>query len=201
LDKLSVLETLVFADPEFAHNWSIIAWNGHCVLCSPRYPGWIFDVGESFHDLPGDIARDVGRATGVVIEGPIFTFRARPRDHCLAIVVQFLSVVFWYQLEEVQMLDSGSGFVIGMRAVNLVALMLGRFQDWHLATPSVEPWYLKLNFSLFLVDKYISTGIAHKLQQIWYVAVVLVLMAAVMLSRSCLRFDSYCRKSLMGVST
>ena len=56
----------------------------------------------------------------------------------LATIVQLLSVTFWYMLEEAQMSDTGSGFVIGMRLVNLLATTLDKVQDWHLATPSVE---------------------------------------------------------------
>ena len=107
----------------------------------------------------------------------------------LAIMVQPLSVVFWYQLEEAQLFDTGSGFVIGMRGVNLVAIMLGKFRDWHLATPSVEQRYLILNFCPFLVNKYVSIGIAHKLQLLWYAGVVLALTGAARLAWVSLLFD------------
>lgn len=50
--------------------------------------------------------------------------------------------------------------------------MLGKFRDWHLATPSVVQRYLILNFCPFLVNKYVSIGIAHKLQLLWYAGVV-----------------------------
>jgi hypothetical protein len=107
----------------------------------------------------------------------------------LAFVVQLLSVTFWYELEETQMQNTGSGFVIGMRLVNLLAIALHKFQDWHLVTGGVEPRYLKLNFVPFLMDKYVSAGFAHKMQLVWSAAVVLALAAAVRLTLLCLRFE------------
>lgn len=95
--------------------------------------------------------------------------------------VQFLSVIFWYQLEEGQMHDLGSGFMIGMRFVNVVALGLGKFHEWHLITPSVAPRYLVPNFLPFLASKYISARSAHVLQLIWCTTVVLALGTAVRL--------------------
>jgi hypothetical protein len=107
----------------------------------------------------------------------------------LATVVQLLSVIFWYQLEEAQMQDIGSGFVIGMRLVNILAITLGKFQDWHLATLSVTPGYLKLNFVPFQMDKYISASLANKLELVWSAVVVLALAAAARISLLCFRFE------------
>ena len=76
-----------------------------------------------------------------------------------------------------------------MRAVNLAALTLGKFREWHLVTPNVMPRYLTLNFFPFLVDKYVSTGVADKLQLLWCVGVALSLIAAVRLAWSWLGFD------------
>ena len=101
----------------------------------------------------------------------------------LATVVQLLSVTFWYELEEAQTYATG-GF-IGMRLVNLLAIALHKFQDWHLATGGVEPRYLKLNFVPFLMDKYVSASLAHKMQLIWSAAVFLALAAAVRLTLLC----------------
>jgi hypothetical protein len=107
----------------------------------------------------------------------------------LATAVQLLAVLWWYQLEEAQMYDTGSGFVIGMRLVNTFAIILDKFQDWHLATPSVTPRYLKLNFVPFLMEKYISVGVAYKLKLVWSAAVVLALAAGVRLTVRCFRFE------------
>ena len=100
----------------------------------------------------------------------------------LAISVQMLSVIFWCMLEEAQMHDIGSGFVIGMRLVNVLGIGLGKLQNWHLVTPEVTPRYLTLNFTPFLMAKYISTGFAHKLQLAWCFAVVVALVAGVRLT-------------------
>jgi hypothetical protein len=106
----------------------------------------------------------------------------------LATAVQLLSVPIWYQLEEAQMHDAGSGFVIGMRLINVLAIILGKFHDWRLVTPSVTPRYLKLNFAPFLLDKYISVEIVHKFQLVWTAAVVLAFAATVRLVLLCSRF-------------
>jgi hypothetical protein len=107
----------------------------------------------------------------------------------LATVVQLLSVTFWYELETAQMQDTGSGFVIGMRFVNVLAITLDKFQDWHLVTPHVTPRYLKLNFAPFLMDKYISASLAHILQLVWSAAVVIALAAGVRLTLLSLQFE------------
>ena len=109
----------------------------------------------------------------------------------LATVVQLLSVPFWCQLEEAQMLDTGSGFVIGMRLINLLAIILNKFQDWHLASPNVAPRHLELNFAPFLIDKYIPLNLAHELQLVWSMAVVLALAAAVLLARLYFQFERW----------
>jgi hypothetical protein len=107
----------------------------------------------------------------------------------LATTVQLLSVTFWYMLEEAQMSDTGSEFVIGMRVVNLLATTLGNVPDWHLATQSVSARYLEPNFLPFLMDKYVSPTVAHTLQLMWSAAVVLALAAAIRLTLLGLRFD------------
>jgi hypothetical protein len=107
----------------------------------------------------------------------------------LAAIVQLLSVTFWYMLEESQMSDTGSGFFIGMRLVNLVATTLDKVQDWHLATLSVSSRYLQPNFLPFLMDQYVSATIGQSLQLIWSAAVVVAVAAAVRLTLLCLRFE------------
>src|SRR5262249_55503932 len=111
----------------------------------------------------------------------------------LATIVQLLSVVFWYMLEEAQMSDTGSEFFLGMRFVNLLAAILDKAQDWDLATPSVSSRYLQLNFLPFLIAKHVSPTIAHTLQLIWSAAVVLAIAAAVRLIFLCLRFERQAR--------
>ena len=86
----------------------------------------------------------------------------------LATIVQLLSVTSKMQV-------TGSGFVIGMRLVNLLATALDKFQDWHLATEGVEPRYLKLNFVPFLMDKYVSASLVDQMQLVWSVSLVLAL--------------------------
>jgi hypothetical protein len=115
---------------------------------------------------------------------------------CLATIVQLLSVTLWYMLEESQMHDTGSGFVIGMRLVNLLGIILNKFQDWHLATLSVEPRYLKLNFLPFLMDKYVSASLGYKLQLMWAAAAVLATAAAVKFTFRCVRLDVSNRRIL-----
>jgi hypothetical protein len=116
----------------------------------------------------------------------------------LATIVQLLSVTLWYMLEEAQISDTGSGFFIGMRLVNLLAITLDKVQDWHLATPSVGSRYLKPNFLPFLMDKYVSPTVAHTLQLIWSAAVVLAMAAAVRLTLLCLRFERQVARGRSG---
>jgi hypothetical protein len=113
-----------------------------------------------------------------------------------ATVVQLCSVIFWYQLEDAQIHDAGSGFVVGMRLLNAVAVSLGEFSHWHLATPSVVVRYLKLNFVPFLIDNYLSASIARRLQFVWSVAVVVALAGAVRLTVLCFRFERQQRRQV-----
>jgi hypothetical protein len=117
----------------------------------------------------------------------------------LATIVQLLSVTFWYMLEEAQMSDTGSEFFIGMRFVNLLATTLDKVQDWHLATPSVNSRYLQPNFLPYLMDKYVSTAVAHTLQLMWSAAVVLAMAAAVRLTLLCLRCEPLALLSVIGM--
>jgi hypothetical protein len=107
----------------------------------------------------------------------------------LATIVQLLSVVFWYMLEEAQMVDTRSEFFVGMRLVNLLATALDKVQDWHLVTPSVSSRYLQLNFLPFLMAKYVSPTVAHTLRLMWSAAVVVAMAAAARLTLLCLRFE------------
>jgi len=120
---------------------------------------------------------------------------------CFATVVQLLSITLWYNLEEAQMVDRGTGFVIGMRLLNLIAITLGKFHEWHLASPSVSARYLNLNFLPFLIDKYVSPTIAHSLQLMWSVGVALAIAAAVWLALVCLRFEPLQKSGVVAESS
>jgi hypothetical protein len=86
-------------------------------------------------------------------------------------LVQLLSTVFWYNLEEVQQIEGlgASSSMVALRAQNVAALATDRWEEWGLL-PSGESKRMRTpNYFPFLVSKYLPPSGATAAKVIWAV--------------------------------
>jgi len=94
----------------------------------------------------------------------------------LAVGVQLLSVLFWYNLEEIQFGTRPEAWgVIGQRVINAVAKLTGNFHAWGLDLPGVSERLQSWNFAPFLSQKYLNPGVSTIFTAGWWLLVGLLL--------------------------
>jgi hypothetical protein len=96
------------------------------------------------------------------------------------LMVQILSTVFWYNLEEVQQIEGrgASSSMVALRAQNVAALATGSWEEWGLL-PSGESTRMRTpNYFPFLLSKYLSPAAATAAKGVW----AILLLAAVSLN-------------------
>lgn len=101
------------------------------------------------------------------------------------LMVQILSTVFWYNLEEVQQIEGrgASSSMVALRAQNVAALATGSWEEWGLL-PSGESTRMRTpNYFPFLLSKYLSPAAATAAKGVWVVALVCALFLNIMLLR------------------
>jgi len=97
----------------------------------------------------------------------------------VGLVVQLLSTVFWYNLEEVQQVEhlGASSSMVVLRAQNTAALLVDGWEQWSLL-PEGESTRLRTpNYFPFLVANYMSPTVANGLQIAWFAALGVALVA------------------------
>lgn len=97
-----------------------------------------------------------------------------------AVVVQLLSVPFWFVLEETQCRGAGTGcFVILMRARNLLAAIHGQLP----AVDPITPRMVTPNFFPFIAARVVSAPAALALQAVWWGLLATVSVATMLVAR------------------
>jgi hypothetical protein len=87
----------------------------------------------------------------------------------LAVGTQLLSVLFWYNLEEVQFGTRPEAWgVIGQRGINAAAKLTGNFHVWGLDLPDVSERLQSWNFVPFLSQKYLNPGVSAVFTAGWW---------------------------------
>ncbi|MBU3666273.1 MAG: hypothetical protein FGM15_10435 [Chthoniobacterales bacterium] len=95
----------------------------------------------------------------------------------VALAVQLLSTVLWYNLEEKQQIEhlGASESMVVLRAQNAAALATGRWKEWNLL-PSGDSKRLRTpNFFPFLAAKYLPKNARLTLELLWAVIAVTTL--------------------------
>ena len=93
-----------------------------------------------------------------------------------AVSIQLLSVLFWYNLEEIQFGTRPEAWgVIGQRGINAVAKLTGNFQAWGLDLSGVSERLQSWNFAPFLSQKYLTPGVSAIFTLGWCLLVGLLL--------------------------
>lgn len=78
-----------------------------------------------------------------------------------AVVVQVLSILFWHNLEEVQLAARPEPWgVLVQRGINVIAKLTGNWQAWGLDLPGVSERLQNWNFAPFLSQKYLPAKVA-----------------------------------------
>jgi hypothetical protein len=115
-----------------------------------------------------------------------------------SIVVQLASVVFWHPLEVYQVMTLGPSFVVGLRFKNIVADILGKYEQWGLTNDWMwkDPWQRFHSttpyFMPFMLwrDGSIRPGSAHALIAAWFLLVA-ALIGVLVLIRAKARKDAF----------
>jgi hypothetical protein len=101
----------------------------------------------------------------------------------MALIVQLLASLFWYNLEEAQReqrLGASSSMIV-LRAKNAAALVTCRWAEWGLLPEGDSTRLRTPNYFPFLAAKYISPAAAKALQIAWFGVLAVALVANVRL--------------------
>jgi hypothetical protein len=90
----------------------------------------------------------------------------------LTVFLQLLSILFWHNLEEIQLKVRPEAWgVIGQRGVNAAAKLTGNFQAWGLDLPRVSERLQTWNFAPFLSQKHLPPGLSSLFTAGWWLLV------------------------------
>jgi hypothetical protein len=107
------------------------------------------------------------------------------------LVVQLLSTVFWYNLEEVQQakrLGASSSMVV-LRAQNTMALLVDRWEEWGLLPEGDTTRLRTQNYFPFLISKYLPASGSFILKTFWFVLLGLALAMSILLFAKLIRWE------------
>lgn len=93
----------------------------------------------------------------------------------LTVFLQLLSILFWHNLEEIQLKVRPEAWgVIGQRGINAAAKLTGNFHAWGLDLPGVSERLQSWNFAPFLSQKYLPPSASFMLTIGWWLLVGLL---------------------------
>jgi hypothetical protein len=123
------------------------------------------------------------------------------------IVVQLTSVVFWHPLEVYQVMSMGHPtFVVGLRFKNIIADILGKYEQWGLTNDwmwkdqwqrfhSTTPYFMP--FMLWR-DRSVQPGTAHALITAWFLLLVALIGTLLLVRAKARRKDFIQGSSALG---